>query len=127
MARRFPQYYKTKRGDNLGDPDWHDRRWDDVDRRLHARELDSTAIGTAAANIEAQALARLNDTFTPLVEQAIAQLTSIGVLFSAHSHSEVSLGVGGKTFFVDPEDRVGFVVSDFISARPTGYTDRGMI
>src|SRR5262245_12010408 len=120
MARRFLQAYKTKRGDNLGDPEWHDRRWEDVDRRLHARELDSTAIETAVTNLEAQALARLNDTFTPLIERAVDQLTSVGVMFSAHSGSEVAISTGGKTFIVDADDRIGFVVGDFISARPVG-------
>ena len=70
MTRRFDTHYKTKRLDNLGAADWHDRRWADIDQRMHSRELDATKIDDSIDRLEAIALARLNDTFSPLIQQA---------------------------------------------------------
>jgi hypothetical protein len=127
MARRFETFYKTQRLDNLGDPDWHDRRWDDVDRRMHARELDATAIEGAVDRMEAVALQRLNDTFSPIIAQAMQQLADVGVSFTGESVSEHSIGLGTKTFVITEEFRVGLVVVDFVSIRPTGVPAVSMI
>jgi hypothetical protein len=127
MARRFETFYKTQRLDNLGDPDWHDRRWEDVDRRMHARELDATAIEGAVDRMESVALQRLNDTFSPIIAQAMNQLADVGVSFTGESVSEHVVGLGTKTFVITEDFRVGLVVVDFVSIRPTGVPAVAMI
>ena len=127
MARRFEGFYKTKRLDNLGDVDWHDRRWDDIDRRMHAREIDATKIDDAVDRMEAVALSRLNDTFSPIIAQAQAQLADVGVSFSGRSLSTHEISLGVKIFIITEAYRVGLVVVDYVSIRPTGVTDAAMI
>jgi hypothetical protein len=127
MPRRFDQYYKTRRLDNLGDPDWHDRRWSDIDLRMANREYDAQRIDDAVDRIEATALARLNSTFSPIIQQALDQLADIGISFTAQSFSDVELSLGTKTFIITEQYRPAFVVVDFVSVRPTGQFDNGMI
>lgn len=127
MPRRFDSAYKTKRLDNLGDPDWHDRRWQDIDLRMANREADATKIDDAVDRMESVALARLNDTFSPLIEQAMNQLADVGISFTGQSLSDNTIGIGEKVFVITEQYRVGFVVVDFVSIRPTGVPDRAMI
>jgi hypothetical protein len=127
MPRRFDSAYKTKRLDNLGDPDWHDRRWQDIDLRMAAREQDATKIDDAVDRMEAVALTRLNDTFSPLIQQAMNQLADVGISFTGQSLSSHTIGLGEKVFIITEQYRVGFVVVDFVSIRPTGVPDRAMI
>ena len=127
MTRRFDTHYKTKRLDNLGDPGWHDRRWEDIDQRMHTRELDTTKIDDAINKLEAVALQRLNETFSPIIIQAQNQLADVGVSFTGVSNSPHTIGLGAKSFFIDEAYRVGLVVVDFVSIRPTGLSDVAMI
>jgi hypothetical protein len=127
MSRRFETQYKTKRLDNLGDPEWHDRRWQDIDLRMHAREIDASKIDDAVDRMESVALARLNDTFSPIIQQAMNQLADVGVSFSGQSLSEHTIGLGEKSFVITEQYRVGLVVVDFVSIRPTGVEDAAMI
>ena len=127
MTRRFDTHYKTKRLDNLGDPGWHDRRWEDIDQRMHTRELDTTKIDDAIDKLEAVALQRLNETFSPIIIQAQNQLADVGVSFTGVSKSPHTVGLGAKSFFIEEDYRVGLVVVDFVSIRPTGLSDVAMI
>lgn len=126
MAIRF-ESYRTKRLDNLGDPEWHNRRWQDIDLRMHARELDSGKIDNAVDSLTAVALSRLNDTFSPIIQQAMNQLADVGVSFSGESLTTEMISVGAKTFIIIPQHRVGLVVVDFVSIRPVGVDDAAMI
>ncbi len=126
MAIRF-ESYRTRRLDNLGDPEWHNRRWQDIDLRMHARELDSGKIDNAVDNLTAVALSRLNDTFSPLIQQAMNQLADVGVSFTGESLTTEIVSLGTKTFIIIPQHRVGLVVVDYVSIRPVGVTDAAMI
>ncbi|UZE51129.1 hypothetical protein ONR75_11230 [Rhodopseudomonas sp. P2A-2r] len=126
MARRF-EAYAVKRNDNLGDPDFWNKRFEDIDLRIAARELDGDKIAGAVDELTSVALARLNDTFTPVVSEAIERLNSVGALFSSTSDSTVTIGAGFKTFLLDESTRAGFVVPEFVGVRPAGLSDRGLI
>jgi hypothetical protein len=126
MALRFESQYKTKRLDNLGDPEWHNRRWQDIDRRMHARELDATKIDNAVDDLEAAALARLNDELTPIIAQAITRLRDFGLLFSAASHTERTIQIGTIQFVIDEAMRESFVATGFLIVRPTADLTKGM-
>lgn len=127
MTRRFEQQYEVKRNDDLGDPEFWNRRFQDVDLRLHARELDGQKIDETVDRVEAVALSRLNDTFTPIINEAIERLASVGALFTSTSDSEVTIGVGQKTFLLAAETRTSYVVTEYVAIRPAGHGDRGMI
>ena len=126
MAIRY-ESYRTRRLDNLGDPEWHNRRWQDIDLRMHARELDAGKIDNTVDRLEAVALSRLNDTFSPLIQQAMNQLADVGVSFSGQSLTTELVSLGPKTFIIVPQHRVGLVVVDYVSIRPTGVQDAAMI
>lgn len=126
MARRFEEY-KVKRGDNLGSPDFWDRRFEDLDVRLHARELDGGRMADAADQLIQVGLTRLNDTMTPLIDRALERLNSFGVLFQATSMSSVTIGMTEKTFVVDMADRGGYVPTDYLSIRPDADANIGII
>jgi hypothetical protein len=126
MARRFDTYYRTKRLDNLGDPEWHNRRWDDIDRRMDARERDATKIDNAVDDLEAVALARLNDSFSPIIAEAIDKLGDLGSLFKAHSLTEATIALGEATFTLTEDTRTSFVPFDYVAIRPTGDQTAGL-
>jgi hypothetical protein len=126
VAIRF-ESYRTRRLDNLGDPEWHNRRWQDIDLRMHARELDSGKIDGAVDQLQAIALARLNDTFSPIIQQAMNQLADVGVSFTGESLTSEIISLGTKTFIITPQYRVGLVVVDYVSIRPVGVADAAMI
>jgi hypothetical protein len=126
MAIRFDTQYQCKRNDNLGDPDWHNRRWQDIDRRMHARELDATKIDDAVDDLEAAALARLNDQLTPIIAQVITRLRDFGLLFSATSHTERTIQTGHVEFVVDAATRESFVATGFLILRPMDNLALGM-
>lgn len=127
MVQRFDEFYKVGRNDNLGDPDYWNKRFKDLDLRIAAREVDGDRITGAVAEITSVALSRLNDTFTPIVNEAIERLSSVGALFSSSSDSAATIDDQPKTFVLDPDTRDGYVVSEFVSIRPAGLSDRGMI
>ena len=126
MARRF-DVYKIRRGEDLGNPETWDRRFEDIDLRLAARELDGDKIDDAVDQLTSVALARLNDTFTPVVNEAIERLASVGALFSADSESEITIGAGPRTFLLSADTRTGYVLTDYVAIRPAGDGSRGMI
>lgn len=119
MARRF-EFYRIKRREDLGNPETWNKRFQDLDLRLDARERDGEKIDSAIVRIETTALSRLNDTFTPLIEEASERLRNASSAFTARSETGLTIGVGEKLLFVVEEDRDGFIVSDYVSIRPPG-------
>src|SRR5213593_5293990 len=116
MVARF-ESYRVKRRDNLADPDFWNGRFRDLDNRLTARELDSTRIDLVVDALEAVALQRLNDTFTPLIVEAQARLNNLGASFSAESLDTVAISTGEKTFILTDETAEMYVYTDYINIR----------
>lgn len=114
MAKRFEQFYKVKRNDNLGDPDYWNRRLDDVDRRLHEREIDGQRVVDAVDQMQSVALQRLDETFTPIIANAVNQLTEIGAFFEGHSDNELTIFLGAQTLTLDEATRPGWVKTDHV-------------
>ncbi len=126
MARRFDSY-AIKRGDNLGDPGFWNRRLEDLDLRLHARELDGDKIDGAVDQLTAVALQRLNDTFTPVINSALTQLANVGAKFEGESLSEVAIDLGEIEFVLTSETRTGWVVTDYVVITSIDEPDKGLV
>lgn len=115
MPRRFDQAYRVKRRDNLGDPEFWNSRFEDIDLRLAAREIDGQRIGDAVDTVTNVALHRLNDTFTPVIEEAKNLLRSIGAMFTARSTSTLSIGLGRIEMVVTEETQATFAAAQYLA------------
>lgn len=113
MALRI-NFYKVKRGDDLGDPEFWNRRFEDVDLRVGKNEDALLDVGAVANQVEALALDRLNNVITPLIIQTQDRLKTIPNLFEAHSGSSVTVGIGAKSFVIDETDRETWAVADLV-------------
>lgn len=127
MARRFETAYRVKRGHDLGEPDYWNRRFEDIDRRVAKNEDDLENIDEVADRVEGVALDRINNVLTPLVAQTKAKLTEIGNLFRSSSASTVAIGTGSKTFVLIDEDRETFAAVEWVVAHPVGDDAVGVV
>ncbi|SHH06484.1 hypothetical protein [Bradyrhizobium erythrophlei] len=124
MARRFDQYYQVKSRDNLGDPDYWNRRFDDIDRRISSNEDGLSAIGGLTTYIEGLALDRLNLVLAPALDK-ITLVSEQGFLL-AHSNNAVTLDTATtQTFAIyDAAERELFAPSPFVTiVREANQTD----
>lgn len=124
MARRFDQLYRVKPRDNLGDPEYWNRRFEDVDRRVSSTEDGLEEIGGLTAYIEGLALDRLNLVLSPALDK-ISLVSNQGFLL-AHSISTVTLNTATtQTFVIDnAAERELFAPSPFVTlTRAANITD----
>jgi hypothetical protein len=124
MARRFDQYYQVKPRDNLGDPEYWNRRFDDIDRRVSSNEDGLDAIGGLTAYVEGLALDRLDLVLAPALDK-ITLVSQQGFLL-AHSTSSITLDTATTQVFAIPDDaeRELFAPSPFVTiVRQANTTD----
>lgn len=124
MARRFDQYYQVKPRDNLGDPEYWNRRFDDIDRRVSSNEDGLDAIGGLTAYVEGLALDRLDLVLAPALDK-ITLVSQQGFLL-AHSTSSITLDTATTQVFAIPDDaeRELFAPSPFVTiVRKANTTD----
>jgi hypothetical protein len=119
VARRFETLYRIKSNDDLGSLDWHDRRWDDIDRRTDALETKLESVDEVAQRVEGVALDRINNVVTPLVVEAIERVRTIPAMFSATSTTSVAVGLGPKAFVIAEVERNTFAALAYVTAIPT--------
>lgn len=121
--RRFEENYKVKNRDNLGDPEYWNRRFEDIDRRLTAGESSFENIDHLPDRIEGLALDRLNLVMGPALEK-IGIASEHGFLMS-DSESSVTLADGEDATFVIPDpERFSFAPSPFVTiTRKANNTD----
>lgn len=114
MARRFEEFYRVQPRVNLGDPNFWNGRFSDIDRRLHQSETALADLDSIADRVEGAAFDRINNVITPLVVEARERLTSITTIFEASSETEVEVGQGLKTFTVVEEERPTFAPLSYV-------------
>lgn len=117
MSFRYDAY-KIKRGDNLADPALWNPKLQDIDLRLAAREADAPRIDAALDEVEAKALDRLAETFTPLIVEAQGRLNNLGVSFSGESTTEATIaGSGTLNLNLTEATAANYVYTDYVSVR----------
>jgi hypothetical protein len=75
--------YKVKTGANLASSKFWNAILEDIDLRVHARELDAEAINKAADELIAVGVARVNQTFNPLITQSTQAMQAAISLLNA--------------------------------------------
>lgn len=116
MARRFEDVYRVLPRDNLGDPAYWNRRFEDIDRRVHQNEASLSDLDAVADRVEGVALDRMNNVLVPLTQEAVNRLTSIATIFQASSASEITVGVGLKQFLIPEGQRLTFAPLTYMIA-----------
>ena len=117
-------FYRVKRRDNLGDPEFWNPRFEDIDLRLAEAESAMRVIDETAARAESAALSRINDVLTPLAAEAQERLTRVATIFEATSSSEVTFGEGIRQFLIPQGQRLTFAPLAYLIAFPTGDLSR---
>lgn len=126
MPQRF-EAYRVQRNANLADPNFWNNRFKDLDLRLAALELLSTALDAAVATLTAVALQRLNDTFTPLIVDAQTRLNQLGATFSAESITTLTIGTGQKSLILTEETSANYVYTDYVTLRAASDGTKSML
>lgn len=124
MARRYDSVYRVKARDNLGDPEYWNRRFEDIDRRVSSNEDGLDAIGGLTAYVEGLALNRLDLVLAPALDK-ITLVSEQGFLL-AHSSTENTLDVNTtQTFAIqDAAERELFAPSPYLTiCREANQTD----
>ncbi|MGJ4945064.1 tail fiber domain-containing protein [Bradyrhizobium sp. HKCCYLS1011] len=124
MARRYDQFYRVKARDNLGDPEYWNQRFEDLDRRINSNEDGLAAIGGLTSYVEGLALNRLDLVLAPALDK-IALVSEQGFLL-AHANNSVTLDVATtQTFAIfDAAERDLFAPSPFVTVvRKANNTD----
>ena len=127
MARRFETQYRTKTGDNLGDPTHWNRRFEDIDRRVDANEQALDDVDAVANRVESVALKRIDNVVTPIVEETIERVRSIAELFRAESVTSLEVGTGAKTLTVIDGQRDTFAITEWVAVYSIDDAAVGMI
>jgi len=125
MSRRIDAY-KIKTNDNLGNPAFWNARFADIDNRLGAVEDYEGELQTVVDSLTALALARLNDTFLPLINEAQSRLNSLAVSFSAEALTSLACTAGTKVFTLTDATAANYVYTDYITARAASAPDNTM-
>ncbi len=123
-ASRFEKY-RVVRGDDIGDPDYWNRRLRDVDTRLVAVEDQKDTLDAVIEEGRTVFRTRVDEILVPLVQEVEA-IADLGALLRAHSSSEVEITTGGKTFFVDEADRRRFAAPGYLSIVAAGNPSLAM-
>jgi len=127
MARRFETILRVRPRDNLGDPEYWNRRFEDIDRRIDRNETSLTDLDQVANRVEGVALDRLNQVLTPIVVETIERVRQIPNMFSATSSTSVLNGIGERTFVINEGLRNTFAHQGYIMAMPRDGTKMGMM
>jgi hypothetical protein len=90
-----------------------------IDARLRALEPFSPSWESAISELQAFGLKRLDDALRPVYERVVA-ISQVGVMFSAASASELTVGMGTLTLVLAEEDRARFAAAAYIGVMKNG-------
>ncbi|NTF99066.1 hypothetical protein G6L30_02940 [Agrobacterium rhizogenes] len=101
--RRLDQY-QIRVGDDLGDPDYWNRRFEDVDLRLHGQEEIEKDWRAAVRELQENGLKRIDDAVSPLIAQLQEDL-QLGAVFIAESNSAIEVKTGPLTIGISSTNK----------------------
>lgn len=127
MARRYETTYRSKAGDNYGDPEFWNRRFEDLDRRVDGNETALESVDSVADRIESVALQRLDTLITPLVVETRDRVATLANLFSASSKSSLTIAATRQFVVIDEGQRSTFAHLGYVSIIPEGHLSAGML
>src|SRR3954467_3029478 len=76
-----------------------------IEGRLAALDVKSTDMDAVINSVLEIALTRMDETFTPLINDAEARLSQFGAAFNATSTTSLDIGLGNKSVVLPPEQR----------------------
>ncbi len=120
-------FYRIRQNDILNRADFWNPRFEDLDLRLAAVEDYGKTIDAAIGALTTLALARLNDTFTPLIVEAQSRLNSLGASFSAESLTSLTIGTGVKNVVLTDASAENYVYTDYVSLRAATDPNKTML
>lgn len=101
--RRLDQYL-IRVGDDLGDPDYWNRRFEDVDLRLHGQEEIEKDWRAAVRELQENGLKRIDEAVSPLIAQLDEDL-QLGAVFIAESKSAIEVKTGPMTIGISSTNK----------------------
>ncbi|SCB41220.1 hypothetical protein [Rhizobium lusitanum] len=101
--RRLNQY-QIRVGDDLGDPDYWNRRFEDVDLRLHGQEEIEKDWRSAVRELQENGLRRIDEAVSPLIAQLQEDL-QLGAVFIAESKSAIEVKTGPLTIGISSANK----------------------
>lgn len=114
MARRF-ENYRLRNGDDIGNPGTLNRRFEDIDLRVHRQEEIEKSWGEALSQLQRVGLARLDDALLPVFNR-LHEIASLGAIFTARSATAIEITTGLKRLVIDEADRDRFAPAAFVAA-----------
>lgn len=125
-SRRFEELYRVKARDDLGDPEFWNRRFNDIDLRVSQNEQALADLDAVADRVEGAALDRIDNVITPLAVEATNRLQTVAELLAATSTTEVTVGTGTKQFTVPATERNTFAPLPYLFIHATEDFDLNM-
>lgn len=114
---QFEKDYRT-RGDLLTD-EFFNKRFSSVDGRIHAIETISGKFQDATNALISMGLERVNIALKPVVDH-LTEMAGIGVMFVAHSETEVPIALGHQVFTVLEGERLSYAAGGYLAAFSEG-------
>jgi len=125
MPSNFDQY-RVKVGDQIGDPEyWNAPRFKDLDRRINSLEDQKTTLDAVIEEGRTVFRARVDEILLPLVQE-VYEIAQVGVMLRAHSATEIEISLGGKTLFIDEDEKNRFAAPSYVSVMANGDPSRAL-
>ncbi|MEI2387473.1 phage tail protein [Breoghania sp. JC706] len=113
MPNRYGDYL-VKRGDNLGDPSFWNRRFKDVDARIAANEDQRNTLDAVIEEGRVVFREKANDVLLPLINE-VYEAANVGLMLRVTSATEHQVSTGGKTFVVDEGQRLRYAPPAYVA------------
>ncbi|PTW53925.1 hypothetical protein C8N35_11545 [Breoghania corrubedonensis] len=113
MPNRYGDYL-IKRGDNLGDPSFWNRRFKDVDARIAANEDQRDTLDAVIEEGRVVFREKANDVLLPLINE-VYEAANVGLMLRVTSQTEHQVATGGKTFIVDEGERLRYAPPAYVA------------
>lgn len=113
MASRM-DLYRTKRNDDLGDPNYWDRKFKDIDARISVNEEQRDTLEEVIEEGRQVFREKANEVLLPLIKE-VHDMADVGALLRTTSATEHDLSLGGKVFYIDEGRRLSFAAPAYVT------------